>query len=70
MTLNEEQQTFVSQVSEIWAKGLTQEQLALEMGKPLGTIRSRLRYYGLKFGRMGVLVPIHAPVLDSKPEAA
>ncbi len=58
MNLNSEQQEFVEQVSRLWADGLTQQQIADTLAKSLSTVRGRLAYYGLKFGRNGKIVPI------------
>ena len=70
MQLSAEQTEFVTTVKDLWSRGLTQQEVADSLRKPLSTVRSRLRYYGFRFGRGGILVPIHAPVLEQTEQVA
>lgn len=67
--LSSEQLEYVHRVAALWADGLTQEQVANKLGRSLSTVRSRLRYYGYKFGRNGRLIRIYAPEIDAEHAA-
>ena len=46
----------VETIADLWARGLTQERIAEQMGRALPTLRSQLVAIGVKFGRAGKLV--------------
>jgi orotate phosphoribosyltransferase-like protein len=68
MALSTEQQEFLDRVRELWAQGLTQEEIARSMGWSLSMLRYRLTRCDYKFGRAGQLVSLD-PVNIEKPQA-
>ncbi len=59
--LTDDQRAFVLGVQAMWAEGLTQQDIADRLDKPLSTVRGRLAYYGYRFGRAGRIERIEAP---------
>lgn len=51
-----EDQEWVKQVSDLWAEGLTQEQLAEKLESTVYKVRYRLSKLGILLGRAGRLI--------------